>query len=283
MTNGSARFGRKIIGYTPDGKQVYANDLSSEAFGEILLQKDPADGICNICLKEFSALSEEHVPPKCTGNRGRYRFISYLNFMTDSSTKPLGFSQNGIKYRTVCTECNNITLKHCDDAISELFNPFLDDNISQEQFGVSYRPNLVIRGILGHFLSAKTSHVRSTTEDLFVRALQNMSDPIPEQLGFYVLPYTLPEIRIVRDLLLVVNSSPTLFNVMKVYPFAFIVTSERVFAPFPNWHEYFELNPDSYVRLEPLNSNPVRCGWPENSGAQVLGLHAAQSVIAFPA
>jgi len=123
MTNGSARFGRKIIGYTPDGKQVYANDLSSEAFGEILLQKDPADGICNICLKEFSALSEEHVPPKCTGNRGRYRFISYLNFMTDSSTKPLGFSQNGIKYRTVCTECNNITLKHCDDAISELFNP----------------------------------------------------------------------------------------------------------------------------------------------------------------
>lgn len=278
------KIGRHIIGYNDNGKPVYSNENTTDPpIGEILLRKDPFDSICNICLNT-KILTVDHVPPKCTGNRGRFRYISFMNYMANPSASPLGLSQNGIKYQTICEECNTKRLKECDDELALLFRPFVENDSQPIVLGkpTQLRANLAIRGILGHFVAAKTSHLRSSLEELFAQSLLDQDKPIPSELGFYVLPYISSQIRILRDVLLFINEKQVVFNIVKVYPFAFIITSDRVFPNLPNWHQYFDVQKSEVVTITPFQTQPVNYDWPENVRPIMFGKSGSESVIAFP-
>jgi hypothetical protein len=77
---------------------------SHETTEMIVLKKSPEDGICNLCLNKFDSLSEDHVPPRCTGNNGSGKYRScfpQLQLIIAEETY-----SDGITYKTICHECN---------------------------------------------------------------------------------------------------------------------------------------------------------------------------------
>jgi len=267
-----------------NGKPVYSNEISdSKPVGEIRLQKLPVDNICNICCNYFKdGLSEDHVPPKCMGNVGLFHYVNLFNYMMLKEIKYHGISRNGIKYQTVCQKCNNEKLKIFDDAINALFSNFIETNISNKiSIRLRVKPNKIIRGIMGHFLSAKTSHTRTVTEDLFAEAVNQPERPINKDFGFYVAPYLQDQVRVIRDLL--INGGSTVINAIKINPLAFIVTYPKVKLNFSNWDRYFDVAPDDEYELEFFGSTECNLEYPERYYHPTLfGKNGMESIVGFP-
>jgi hypothetical protein len=66
------------------------------------------EGYCNICNK-FTELTEDHVPPKgCIGiNKKDVQVLT--KYLACEEIKPRLF-QSGLKFRTICSNCNKILL-----------------------------------------------------------------------------------------------------------------------------------------------------------------------------
>ncbi|RJP64540.1 MAG: hypothetical protein C4539_14285 [Ignavibacteriales bacterium] len=265
-----------------NGKPIFSNEISdSHPIGEIKLQKYPSDNICNICLSE-KELTFDHVPPKCTGNEGLYHYVNLYNYMVNSSIEYKGISQDGIKYQTICKKCNNEILKQYDDEINILFNTFKTVKLSNKLIlKLTIKPNKIIRGILGHFLSAKTSHIRTSMEDIFADAITYPSKPIDKSLGFYVVPYFYDQIRVIRDLLIDYNR--VIVNCIKIYPLAFIVTQPKYFPNLPDWSCFFDVEPDLKYDVELFGMKECKLEWPERYFHPIyFGKNGVESIIGFP-
>ncbi|MCJ7648864.1 MAG: hypothetical protein MUP85_09650 [Candidatus Lokiarchaeota archaeon] len=274
-------YGRRIIKFE-NGQPVFSNEISNNKLvGEILLEKHPKDNICNICLDVFNQLTGDHVPPKCMGNKGRIHYVDFLNYLLAKPVLYKGFCQNGIKYETICESCNKIKLKAFDDEIKKLFITLKKVHNSKIILKLEIKPNKIIRGILGHFLSAKTTHQRSDLEELFAKAVNDVNSEIDNSIGFYVLPYFNKEIRVIRDLL--INGGAALVNVLKISPLAFIVTNKRIFPQYPNWHNYFSLGLDTLTEVEFFSVDECLYDWPERYYPPFMpGLTCSESVIGVP-
>lgn len=271
LNKGEGRLGRRVTISTDSGIASFANSTSGgKLVGEIALEKQLQDSICNICLKNRK-LTFDHVPPKCTGNKGTFEYISYYNDSLFRDRIFIGRSKDGIKYRTICSKCNNEKLKICDDAIFELYCGLRKQADSKAIYGapLKIRPNLIIRGILGHFLAAKTFHAREAFEDLFAAAIDDLTQPISPILGFYVVPFMFDEIRVLRDIILPISQPPIILNSLKVYPLAFIVSSDRSFQncfekiDVPDWHGFFDIPINEYNNVPVFQTMPIPKEWPE--------------------
>ncbi len=265
-----------------NGKPVFSNEISdAQPVGEIRLQKYPVDNICNICLNK-SELTSDHVPPKCTGNEGLFHYVNLFNYMISKEIKYKGISKDGIKYQTICQRCNNEKLKIYDDEINRLYNTFKNASPSNKlTLRLTLKPNKIIRGILGHFLSAKTSHIRTALEDIFSKAINNPTIPINPNLGFYVVPYFHNQIRVVRDLL--IDYGKVVINVMKIKPLAFIITQPKYFPQLPDWSCYFNVEQESEFDIELFGIKECELEWPERFFHPTLfGKNGVESIVGYP-
>ncbi len=275
------RFGQIIS--IKDGKPVYSYGISNGAnIKEILLQKQPIDTKCNICLND-GELTDDHVPPKCTGNRGRYHYVSFFNYTFDPNPTDYGICQNGIKYKTVCAKCNNEKLQFYDNAIAELYNNFNNVEVSNKLIvRLKIRPNGIMRGIMGHLLAAKSTHNRSKIDDLFFEAVNEPNKRISKQLNFYVLPYLYRQIRIIRDQMILVNNKFILLSILKIKPFAFVITHSEPFFNAMSWNKFFDYSPNEESEIEFFNKTACPLDFPENIRPQLFGQSGAESIIGFP-
>lgn len=265
-----------------NGKPIFSNDVSdAPAVGEILLQKTPVDNICNICLNPRN-LTEDHVPPQCMGNNLLTHYINYFNYLLTKDIQYKGISQNGIKYKTICDSCNNDKLKLYDDELNNLYSSFRNASISNKiSIRLRIKPNKIIRGILGHFLSAKTSHERTASEEIFADAIDNPNSPISAQLGFYIAPYLSDQIRIIRDML--INGAQVSINAIKIKPLAFIVTFPKVSLNFADWSRYFNCNLEDEYEVEFFGTQECELEYPERYFHPIIfGKNGAESIIGFP-
>jgi hypothetical protein len=74
--------------------------------------------ICNLCREE-KALSWDHVPPKGEIELGPVEMETVFEIMAGDREKPkLRESQNGVKYRTICGECNSLLGREYDPTIN---------------------------------------------------------------------------------------------------------------------------------------------------------------------
>ncbi len=266
-----------------NGKPIFSNEISeSHPVGEIKLQKDPVDNICNICCSDKGELTGDHVPPQCMGNKGLFHYVNLYKYMIMNEIKYHGICQNGIKYQTICEKCNNEKLKMYDDEINKMYSSFRKANISNNlTVRLSLKPNKIIRGILGHFLAAKTSHTRTSFEDIFAEAINNPEIPVNPNLGFYVVPYFYNQTRVIRDLL--VDYGKVVINVMKIQPLAFIVTLPKYFPKLPEWSRYFNVNTEAEFDLEFFGIKGCELEWPERYFHPTLfGKNGVESIVGFP-
>jgi hypothetical protein len=265
-----------------NGKPIFSNEISdAKAVGEILLKKTPDDNICNICLK-LSKLTGDHVPPQCMGNNLLTHYINYAHYLSKKDVQYKGISQDGIKYETICSSCNNEKLKFYDDELNNLYSSFRNVEISNRlSIRLRIKPNKIIRGILGHFLSAKTSHERTDYEDIFADTIDSPNKPINPELGFYVAPYLSEQIRIIRDLL--INEAKVSINAIKIKPLAFIVTFPKVSFGFADWSLYFDSNVNDEYEVNLFGTRECELEYPERYFHPTLfGRNGAESIIGFP-
>lgn len=272
---------RRII-RIENGKPIYSNEISdAKVVGEILLKKTPDDNICNICLQS-NKLTDDHVPPQCMGNNLLIHYINYFHYILTTDIQYKGISQNGIKYETICSTCNNEKLKIYDDELGKLFSLFQNATISNKiSIRLRIKPNKIIRGILGHFISAKTSHERTISEEIFADAINFPNNPISSKLGFYIAPYLSEQIRVIRDILII--RAKVSINAIKIKPLAFIVTYPKVKFNFTDWSQYFDCKLENEYEVELFSSKECASEFPERYFHPfAFGKNGAESIIGFP-
>lgn len=104
-------------------------------------------GYCRLCGK-YQSLTKDHFPPQNTGNSGHVYIYS-------QSTQIL--SQNGMKFKTLCQECNGELLAGLDGEQKEMvvgFSTFGKDLriYNAKYIGLMLDTHRLLRSVLGHYI-----------------------------------------------------------------------------------------------------------------------------------
>lgn len=124
-------------------------------------EKRESIGKCNICGKT-AKLTWDHVPPKFCFNNQRTQYNSL--FEVSQGEKYNLVAQNGIKYRTLCGECNNTLLGSNYDIeykklVDFLYNIYTTPSKIPQIVEIQEVPvNKIARAIVGHLLAARKDY-----------------------------------------------------------------------------------------------------------------------------
>lgn len=159
---------------------------------------------CNICGK-VAKLSWDHVPPKCCNNSLKVKINSFLEGPPDDTSKDfIKEFQNGVKYRSICNQCNNSLLGGRYDKELEKFTQLVDRNLTTNvilpnSINIKINANMVCRAICGHFLAAKNFFDKSIKEQHIREYVlnENLCPPENFKLLYWIYPYS--TIFVMRD------------------------------------------------------------------------------------
>lgn len=141
-------------------------------------------------------------------------------------------SQNGVKYRTICSNCNaklgslyDITLNKFTSEIGQLIKSriSLPDTIN-----ITTKPSHIKRSVCGHLLAAKLE-IKDTTIDKSLRDFVfNESKKVPDKLKVFYWLYPYKNTIIIRDAAMPkVRGNFNefgMFSLLKYFPIAFMIT-----------------------------------------------------------
>ena len=168
---------------------------------------------CNIC-GEKSALTWDHVPPQSCLNSVPVKFNHLMRGLPEFN-KYEASSQNGVKFRSLCSNCNNnllgaeydkeltrftsAVLSHLQDSVEQL-PPGLVNVSDLPQFVGTFKVNRIARAICGHILAAKNEYDNQTLPDVQLRKYFLNPTALPPKdyhLLMWFYPYS--TITIARD------------------------------------------------------------------------------------
>ena len=87
--------------------------------------------------------------------------------------------------------------------------------------------------------------------------------------------------RVIRDLL--IDYGNVVINVMKIKPFAFIVTQPKYFPKLPDWSCYFNVDPESEFEIELFGVKECELEWQERFFHPTLfGKNGVESIVGYP-
>src|SRR4029453_11843006 len=115
----------------------------------------PSKGICNIC-GSHGRLTEDHTPPKGCIRVAPVGIQHIADRLGAPRSDVIGrFSQNGVKYRTLCRRCNNTLLgTQYDPALIEFVKTvgsYIRTSVRLPQrISVKTRPQKIVRALPGH-------------------------------------------------------------------------------------------------------------------------------------
>jgi hypothetical protein len=188
-------------------------------------------GYCAIC-RSHSELNWDHVPPQSCGN------IESLEISAMTGEKHIrALSQNGLKYRSLCSDCNSKRL-------GTQFDPFLENfvkqvapasNLKREHDVIlsgnltySIKPQRVARAIVGHLFATEIKRIADDKIDApFPAVLKEYFldpfSPLPPEIEIYCWPYLHKEIRAFSSYTLAVPGEPEFLmgHILKFYPIGF--------------------------------------------------------------
>jgi hypothetical protein len=220
------------------------------------------------------------------GNTDRWRAQSYLAASTANSELYFGRTfRGGIRFRTLCAECNNglgakedkALISFCERVKKIIESPILRSPMSR----VPAKPNLIYRGLLGHLVAANDSGVPSAFDtdarELFFRRRDLRS-------ATYSLFYW---IYVDDALFLMRNAYHTVWHprvevrpiqIAKMYPLAFMFVQEPWFLGLPNMRSFLRANDeqeyDVPIWIYRRDTSPV---WPVVAEQQNIILLAGNS------
>ncbi len=226
---------------------------------------------CNICLNE-TELSYDHVPPQGSVEIKPVEQENIFHRLTQNQRK-FNLSQNGVKYRTICSVCNNERLGAELDPILNDFTKsislFLKSELTFPQFiEIETKPNLLIRAILGHLLAAKINIDDSEIDKSIRNFLFNYSVPIPDDINIFYWIYPFDKIVIIRDFAMpsVRNKFQDIgiFSIIKFFPIAYLLTDLNEYEGLPSLTSYKTRKFDDKAKITINLKNIKTQDWPDN-------------------
>ncbi len=196
-------------------------------------------GQCNIC-GDVGKLTEDHTPPK-----GCYKpkQVEIQSILRKLATAPYGpnsrFSQNGVKYRTICGRCNNGLLGlEYDPSLISFVNQIADVLKSSltlpSTVFVRGQAQAIMRSLLGHLAAQGVDRYRKGPEtEAFRDYFLDTSLPLPDALEVFYWVYPFQSHVMARDAVFVDfgDQQPVMIWILKFFPVAFIVAWDAGFTP----------------------------------------------------
>jgi hypothetical protein len=208
--------------------------MSRNSFPYVEVKREKI-GLCNICSVE-SSLTWDHVPPSGGIELTSVEIKSILQNFTSSpnDSKPL-ISQNGLKYRTICSKCNNLMGRDYDPVLNDFalgVGRFLRTSLTLPPV-VTYRtkPAVIARAVFGHVLAAKAQYDQAKPDVAMRSVMLNPNDPIPSELHVYYWLYPYDGIVVFRNIGMPAVrgkfSKIAFFEILKYFPVAYLVTDAQ--------------------------------------------------------
>lgn len=281
--------GKRITHIDKNGIPSFSNAISSDKWvGEIQLVKEDGADVCNLCRNRIEqGLSEDHVPPKCMGNKGKFHYVNYLNFCTQNKIDYYGIFNGGIKYKTVCEKCNNEILYPFDTEIDKFVKTFHESVADGNQIvGIECKPQLIIKGLIGHFLAASLSNSPSEYEMQMLAYFWD-NQRFQDNVNIYLLYYNDQNlVSVLREVMfapIITQGTPMTINCLKCFPFAFFQVMDGKINEAESWNEWLYSEDTKVVSVD--TSKSVEKWFPElyypaNSG-KLFGHNSAHSVLGF--
>ncbi|HPG42120.1 MAG TPA: hypothetical protein PLP19_07915 [bacterium] len=244
---------------------------------------------CNICLKE-KKLTWDHVPPKGSITRTLIQVQNYFYFFTNQQTRCYK-SKSGIKFKTLCRECNSIIGAKYDVQIKNFAhnveNYLKHSRIITDKFFINCQPIAIAKGILSHILAAKTKVDQNKFDEKIRSFIFNDSIPIDNDIFIYFWIYPYKNIIIQRDFVITNLNNPqnSVFSqIIKYFPIAYWVTDKKLIGP-PELTQFRDLLVSDYADV-PIDFNYRLPQFAPEQPAQnqiiVLGQEGCNSIIATP-
>ena len=205
--------------------------------------RGPKHGACNIC-GDVGLLTEDHTPPKGWMRPTQVELQHVVRALSPHATPKVKrtVSQNGVKYRTLCSRCNSSLLGHYYDphliALANKTAELLTSSLHlPPTLSIATRPQPIMRSVLGHIAAQGVDRYRKGphTEE-FRDYILDCSLPFPEFLSMYSWAYPFRSQVLVRDAGYIDfgRQDPFLAWFIKCFPLAFLVTWDATPTfPFP--------------------------------------------------
>lgn len=253
--------------------------------------KREKEGKCNIC-GALDTLTWDHIPPRKAIFFNDVEIASIFNKHSEEKY-PIEFSQNGTKFRTICSKCNNNLGTRYDvnfvEFIHEASEKVYKSFPNEEYITCKIKPVKVIKSLFGHLLAAKGDYENSLIDIEMRKFLHDDNLWLPDFNVFYWFhPYA--NIEIMRDLAICKIGSecePDTFSILKMYPIAFYITKANTFNHLKNLKNYCSSNVEEYVNI-PIDistKNIASSDWPtlvDDNTFLLAGQSVNSSIISIP-
>ncbi len=274
-------------------------------------------GCCNICGK-FGKLTRDHVPPKGSADLRDVNIQSYTDMILGAKSATVNpsdpnalvadfshrrVSQNGLKFRTICADCNNNLLGsrydpeiiRVSEAVRTFVRPYADCGIiPPETVRVSVRTHYLLRGIIGHLLAAIEFPNRNKPYDTFGKSVYDSlrryvldeSLPLPSCVTVYYWTYPYKDQLVIKSLCVCEQRKGecVIGDLLKFFPLAYFIAFEgelKLLAPTIVGHGCSDMNCSVDLSINFGKIPPM--GWPEKPGPEhcVIVPAGASSIVAL--
>lgn len=251
--------------------------------------------ICNLC-RETKALSWDHVPPKGAIELTTVKMNTIFNIMTAGAEQPkLRESQNGMRYRTICSDCNSLLGSAYDIEMNNFatdIGSYLASSIElPETINHKLKPQRLMKAILGHLVAAKVDIENTEFDRLAREYVLDKSAEFPEDLSLFYWIYPHDCSVTIRDFGMFVPrgtfQKPTIFQTLKYFPLAYLCCSEPEYANLPKLSDYRGAGLDEEIEIKINLKRVEHPYWPEapsdkENNVLFMGQSGAGSVHAIP-
>ena len=246
-------------------------------------------GQCNIC-GDIGLLTEDHTPPKGCRKPSKVELhhLSRLLGVDEIDSKGR-FSQNGVKYRTLCHRCNNTLLgSKYDPAFIAFVNKvgsLLRSPIHlPHSISIQTQPQALLRSLIGHVSAQGVKRylkgpLTEPVRDYFL----DMSLPLPEGISVFYWTYPFRPHIMARDaaFLDIPSGHSFAFWLLKFFPIAFLIAwgePKGLHYPMQTLDHWRDIPFDTVVDL-PITLRPVPPHhWPEGPSDQHLLLFGSEAI-----
>lgn len=255
----------------------------SNRFKPIRIQ-GPNQGYCQICCK-FGALTYDHVPPRGATTLTSVEIRTLSQSFGGTTVKP-AYSQNGVKFRTICDHCNNVKLganhdPHLVDLCKEL-STYLRAVVHGKLFVGDTRefivkPQRIAKAVAGHMLAGcvpgrhDVQPMSAPMPDTLRSYFLNENAPLPENIEIYYWLYPSRLQKILNYFICadICYKDSILASVLKFFPISFMLLWDKpqsVTVPHQLLLPRKNLGIDEMAVLEVDFRNIPPINWPEAPG-----------------